>query len=211
MKIIRILAVVLVGILALTACSLTTSTDDTSEDASAVQSFFPNLTTAGYNISESDTVIDAITTALTGAAVGTGNLPAAALIQKVDNMIACYQAVGAADARIYTERINITNPAIPIAGVLMIVNENRIVDNFLHCLSRIPGGDLFESQRATPEPCWGYGSFTFNEERISYLFAATDQPLCTLFTNNFAPYSPEGESSPIFNPNSTGTGDVNNP
>lgn len=194
--------------LAFTACTLA-ETDDTADDPEAAQSFFPNLNGAGYNVSDSNTVIDAVTTALSGAALGTGNLPVVALIQKVDNMISCYQNVGAADARIYTERINVSDPGVPIAGVLMIVNEDRLANNFLHCLTQIPGGDLFQSQRTTPEPCWGHGRFTVNENQISYLFAATDQPLCDLFISNFAQYGPTGETSPIFNSNSSSEEDLN--
>ena len=199
MKFTRILLVLLIGSLALTACTLSTSTDDTAEDPEAAQSFFPDLDASGYNVTEADSVIDAITTAMSAASVGTGNLVLAGVIQKVDDMIECYQEVGAADAQIYTQRINITNPSIPTAGVLAIVNENRIADNFLHCLTRIPGSDLIQTQSAEPEPCWGYGSFTFNEETISFIFAATDQPLCDLFDANFAPYNPTGQTAPMFN------------
>lgn len=208
MKSLHIIAIMMIALVAFTACTLT-ETDDTSEDPEAAQSFFPNLDAQGYNVSSSDTVIDAVTTAFSGAALGVGNFAAVALIQKVDNMISCYQNVGAADAQIYTERLSIDSPDVPIGGVLMVVNEDRIANNFLHCLTQVPGGDLFESQRATPEPCWGHGRFTFNGDQISYLFAATDQPLCDLFDDNFAQYSPEGETSPIFGAESSSEDDLN--
>ena len=50
--------------LALSACNVGTSTDDTDTDAEAAQSFFPDL--AGYNRTDADSIIDAVTTTLGG-------------------------------------------------------------------------------------------------------------------------------------------------
>ena len=203
MKQVRILVSVLCAVFVLTACSLDTTTDDTDEDPEAAQSFFPQL--AGYNINDTDNIVDAVTTAAGGAAAMSANPVALALVERASTMIDCYQDVGAADAQTYVQRINVTEPTIPVAGVLAIVNQTRIADNFLHCLTRTPLSGAFSAQSVQPEPCYGYGTFTFNEETISFLYAATDTPLCTAFDQHFAPYNPTGDSGAIVIPD-TGDG-----
>lgn len=184
-------------LLALTACSMAGETGDDDTDPEAAQSFFPQL--GGYNITTTENIQDAIATAMGGAALGSGNVVLAGLIAKINSMIDCYRRVGAVDARIYTQRIDPTNLSIPIAGVLAVINQDRIRDNFLACALQIPGTG-FTAQAAEPTPCYGYGTFTFNNDRISFLYAATDQPLCDAMNAYFAPYNPEGQSGPIIIP-----------
>jgi hypothetical protein len=178
--------IALVALLALTGCSLREETGHTRDDQQAAQSFFPNF--GNYNISETDNIQAAITTALGGAGLLTGNPVQAALVAQVDSMISCYKEVGAVDARIYIERINPADLRIPTAGVLAVINQDRIRDNFLQCVTRTPLDGIFRSQTAQPEPCFGSGTFTFEGDTISYIYAATDTPLCTLFGQHFAPF-----------------------
>ncbi len=201
MQKIRILMLMLLCMLALSACNFGTSTDDTNTDVEAAQNFFPNLT--GYNISSADSIIDAVTTTLGGASLVTGNPIAAVLIERADTMIGCYQEVGAADARIYTQRINLTEPTVPTAGVLAIVNQNRVVDNFLHCLTQNPLSGAFSAQSANPEPCYGYGTFAFNGDNVSFFYVATDTPLCDLFNSAFVQYNPSGDRGALQIPGTT--------
>ncbi|MEQ8675692.1 MAG: hypothetical protein RLP44_18795 [Aggregatilineales bacterium] len=191
MKTTRIIILMMLCALALSACNMSTSTDDTNNDVEAAQSFFPDL--AGYNRTDADSIIDAVTTTLGGASLVTGNPIAAVLIERADTMIECYQDVGAADARIYSQRINITEPSIPTAGVLTVVNQNRVVDNFLHCLTQNPLSGAFSAQSVQPEPCYGYGTFNFNGDNVSFFYVATDTPLCDQFNASFAQYNPSGD------------------
>lgn len=192
---IRSLILILITALALTACNFDRSSDDTDTDVEAAQSFFPAL--QSYNASSTDNIRDAVVTALGGASLLTANPVQAGLIAQADSMIDCYQEVGAADAQVYTQRINISEPTIPIAGVLAVVNQNRVADNFLHCLTSTPLDGVFGAQSVQPQPCYGYGTFTFNEDRISFLYAATDQPLCNEFNTYFAQYNPSGDTGAI--------------
>ncbi len=196
-KMTRLFVLVLCGIVMLSACSLDTSTDDTSEDAEAAQSFLPQID--GYNISSADSIVDALTTTVGGAALATGNPVLAVLAERADTMIDCYQDVGAADAQIYVQRVSVTEPTIPTAGMLAVVNQSRVVDNFLHCVTRTPLSG-FTTQSVTPEPCYGYGTFTFNEDNISFLYAATDGPLCDSFNAHFAQYNPTGDRGALLLP-----------
>lgn len=202
MKLTRIVILMMICVLALSACNFSTSTDDTEDDEQAAQSFFPTLN--GYNQNNADSIIDAVTTTLGGASLVTGNPVAAVLIERADTMIDCYQQVGAADARIYTQVINITEPSIPTAGVLAVVNQNRVIDNFLHCLTQNPLSGAFSAQSVQPEPCYGYGTFETNGDNISFFYVATDTPLCDLFNASFTAYNPTGDRGALQLP-STGT------
>lgn len=178
----------MVGLLSLTGCELATQTGHTSSDAPAAQSFFPSV--PGYNVQATDSVQTAITTALGGASLLTGNPVQAALVSQVDRVIDCYREVGAVEARIYVEQIsNLDTVRVPIAGVLAVINQDRLRDNFFACLTRTPLDGLFGAQAAQPEPCFGSGTFRFGDDTISYLFAATDRPLCQSFEAHFSQFS----------------------
>ncbi len=176
----------IVGLLSLTGCELATETGHTSSDAPAAQNFFPAL--PGYNIQTTDNVQDAITAAMGGASLLSGNPIQAALVTQVDRVIDCYREVGAVDARVYVEQIgNLETVRVPIAGVLAVINQDRVRENFLQCVTSTPL-DGFRAQSAQPEPCYGSGTFRFGDDTISYLFAATDQPLCQSFEAHFAQF-----------------------
>lgn len=170
--------------LALVGCQ---QTGDKNTDIEAAQSFFPALT--GYTTYATTNVQDALATALGGAGVISGNVVQAALVERIDSMIDCYREVGAVDAQIYVEQVgNLESVRAPRAGVLAVINQDRLRDNFLACITTSPLDGMFGAQSAEPEPCTGSGTFTYEGDRISYLYAATDTPLCTLMQNHFAQY-----------------------
>ena len=180
---------VILGALALAGCSFETEGEAT--DPEAAQSFFPAL--ANYNQQETNDLQDAITTALGGAGLLTGNVVQAGLVERIDTLIDCYRDTGALDVRIYVERIDsLAEVRVPIGGALAVVNEDRIRDNFLGCITQNPANNLFGAQSAQPEPCFGSGSFVFAGDTISYIYGATDVPLCNLFASHFAQYQPQG-------------------
>jgi hypothetical protein len=181
----RWIVLAIVSLFALSACQ---STGDSKTDASAAQSFFPTI--ANYSIQESSDLQGALSGVLTAASLSTGNIVAAPLVLKVDDILSCYRGVGAVDAKIYVE-----NPGdqlirdgirLPIGGVLVVVNQSRVVGNFGSCVA---GNRAFRAQSVTPEPCTGNGTFVFNNETLSYFYAATDTPLCDDFSRHFAQYT----------------------
>lgn len=177
----RLMFILMVAIMALAACG--EDTGDRRTDPEAAQSFFPQI--AGYTAYETDNVQQAITTALGGAGVLTGNPLQAALIERVDSLLACYRERGAVDAKIYIEQLsNLDAVRVPIAGAMVVINQDRLQDNFFSCLASDPLEGVF-AQGAAPEPCSGSGSFTFNNDTISYAYVASDTPLCTIFTTHF--------------------------
>ncbi len=176
---------------ALAACNLgetvagvAPTTGDTAADASAAQQFLPQV--AGYNVIDADSIVDALSTLASGGSLVTGNFPALALVTQIDSMIQCYQSVGAAAARIYVP-VNavdiagqITQGAIPSMGVVAIINQDRLVNNFLSCALG-GGAQAFSAQAAEPQPCAGSGTFTADGQTLHYLYAATTPDLCTAF------------------------------
>ncbi|PJF22912.1 MAG: hypothetical protein CUN56_03595 [Phototrophicales bacterium] len=167
------------------------ATGDSKDDAAAAQSFFPDL--AGYTVSNTDNIQDAITTTLTGAGISTGNLLATGVILQVDNFIDCYREVGAFDARIYVEdpSADMIQEGLrpPRAGVLVIINQDRAIENLLPCLTQPPSvSDAFSAQAAQPQPCFGNGEFQFEGDTIRYIYAATDRPLCAAWESHFMTY-----------------------
>lgn len=153
-------------------------TNDTAQDAESAQSLMPSI--AGYTSQSADNVQEAIATALGAGSVASGNLPAAALIERVDSMIDCYQNVGAVDARIFFQQ---EGSLIPHVGAVAVVNETRLIDNFLNCMTSTRG---LSAQTADAfEVCNGSGRITVAGDSIAYLYVATSPNFCSTVQNYF--------------------------
>jgi hypothetical protein len=174
-------------LLAIVACSFSLGnpgpTGDTSNQPTSAQSFLPDV--SGYTRSNADSLTDAITAIGGGASLISGNPALAAGIAKIDDMIQCYQNVGAVAANIYTQADlgQILAGQTPSVGALAVINEDRLSRNFLNCA--LGGSDSFSSQAVTIEPCFGSGSLTANNETIHYIYAATTPGLCNSFQIHF--------------------------
>jgi hypothetical protein len=158
-------------------------TGDTSNQATSAQSFLPDL--GGYVRTDADSLTDAISAISGGASLLSGNVALAAGIAKVDQMIQCYQDVGAVAAQIYTEGNlgAIVQGQLPSVGALAVINEDRLSRNFLNCA--LGQSEGFSQQAVTVEPCFGSGSLQVNNETSHYLSAATTPGLCNSFQNHF--------------------------
>jgi hypothetical protein len=154
------------------------STGQTSNDPAAVQQYFPTI--PGYSASPVNDIVNAITTVTGGVSLATGNLLGTVAINRLQTMAECYREVGAVDARVYTQ-LNISQPVI---GALAIVNQDRVTQNLLSCAI----GGAAQGRTTEPQPCIGSGSFSANNNTYHYIYAASDQALCTEFTNHFAQY-----------------------
>jgi hypothetical protein len=180
------ISVVILGALLLAACSLNPgdlgaavpTTGNTASDPSAVQQFLPNL--PGYTRTSASSIAQAVTAVGGSASLITGNPVTAALIAQIDGMIQCYERVGAVSAQIYTESDlgQVLQGEIPTVGALALVNQSRVVNNFLPCALGAMG-ESFSAQAV--EPCSGSGQFVANNETILYLYAATNPELCAAF------------------------------
>lgn len=153
------------------------TTGDTASDASSASQFVRDI--PGYISTNASNISSAISTIGGGASVITGNPVTAALIAQIDGMISCYQNVGAVAAKVYAEAniANIAQGQVPGVGALAVINQDRLVNNFLPCALGSNRG--FSAQSAEAQPCGSSGQFTVNGETLWYVYAASRQELCT--------------------------------
>lgn len=164
-------------------CSLNIGpTGDTATDPSSARVLLPTL--AGYNRTETDSITDALAATGAGAAAITGNLVVAGAIAQIDRMLACYREVGAVSAAVYTQTniADLLQTQVPRIGAVGIINEDRLVNNFMNCA--ISG--RFGAQTAEIQPCGGSGSAVVNGETIHYVYAGTVPEVCQAFQQYFA-------------------------
>ncbi len=165
-----------------TGCQVVPTTGDTASDAAAAQRFVPQ-SLPGYVVTDATSVADALTKVGASGALVSGNAPLAAAVAKIDDMIRCYQGVGAVAARVYTEAniISVVSGQVPKIGAIAVVNTTRLQRNLLQCVLNTGPS----AQAAGVQPCGSSGSFTVNGENLEYVFAATDPQLCTVFQSQF--------------------------
>lgn len=177
------LLVIALVLLVAAGCRLVPGTGDTSSDAAAAQNFVP-ATIAGYTSTEASSVLDALSKVGVSGSVITGNLPLAGAIAKLDDLIRCYQGVGAVSARVYTET-NMPTVGVPKIGVLAVINTTRLQRNVVQCVANI--GDRAGAQSfGDVQPCGGSGSHTVNGENLEYVYGATAPELCSVFQAQFS-------------------------
>lgn len=154
------------------------TTGNTASDAAAAQQYVPDL--PGYLSTGAENLTSAVSTISGGASLISGNPITAAMIAQIDGMIACYQSVGAVAAKIYAQAdiAGLVQGQVPALGALAVINQDRLVNNFLPCALG-SGNNSFSAQNAQPQPCASSGTFTANGNTYWYLYAATQQDLCT--------------------------------
>lgn len=170
------------------AGDLVPTTGDTAGDSTAVQRFIPNLSNAGYTSVEAATIQTALSSVSGGASLITGNPAAAALVAQIDGMITCYRNVGALDARVYYQAniSNVLQGTVPSVGALAVINQDRVINNFLSCSVGSARG--LDAQNSGVQICSSSGSFLVEGQTIAYLYAATNQELCNLMQTPFNAY-----------------------
>ena len=166
----------------LAACSdLVPTGTDTADQATSAQRFLP--APEGYIRNDAASLTDALATLGGGASLLTGNPALTAAISVIDNMIQCYQDVGAVAASIYTKislDTLLQGDGISL-GALAIINQERLSRNFLNCA--LGSAEGFSAQAV--QICSGSGTLLVANETIHYLYAATDSLLCLAFQSHF--------------------------
>jgi hypothetical protein len=175
------LLLILLVAMILAACD----TLDTAQDESAAQQFQPNL--AGFERSNADSVTDAIARIGAGTSLATGNAPGAAALARMEQVLQCFQDVGAIDVSVYTQQDS--TEMIPNTGVSMVLNQTRMNRNLINCLANPDGA--FSAQALDIQPCAQSGNFTYQEENFAYAYIGVGNTICTEFSSHFAQYNPE--------------------
>ncbi len=159
------------------ACAPNTS--QTANDPVAAQQLMPNI--VGYAANDVTDVVAALSTAASAASLAGGNLPVAGALNRADALLRCLQERGAVSGRSYLQQ-NITN-IVPEAGVVVIINNDRVAENFLACLAS--GASPMRAQTVTIEPCAEAGNFTFQNNSYSFVYVGVGNELCGYFALHF--------------------------
>jgi hypothetical protein len=141
-----------------------------------VVQLMPDLT--GHHVIEGQAVQEYIMGLAEGAALLTGHPELAALITKVDRVIACYQEVGAINARIYSDE------SWPLSsGAIAIADRNRLTDpaTLFRCL----GGEVIPfSDQPALNPCSHKYTLERDNNAFYIIYVGTTQEICHDFCVN---------------------------
>ncbi len=178
-------------LLALVLAACGTQTTGSNTDPTAAQTFLP--TVDGYTATDADSITDALGAAASEGADQFGNALVEQAVSRLDEFVACYQEVGAVSARVYT-RVNISellSSGAPAVGAVAVVNQDRVRENFVACAV---GGDTagaqgFSAQSASIQPCTGNGTFTAEDETLTYIYASTAPEFCSTVARHFGQYN----------------------
>jgi hypothetical protein len=175
----RLLQMIFLIVLVVWAAACTPNTSQTANDPAAAQQLMPNI--VGYTANEVTDVVAALSTAATAASLAGGNLPVAGALNRAEALLRCLQERGAVSGRSYLQQ-NITN-IVPEAGVVVIVNNDRVSENFLACLAS--GARPMTAQTITIEPCAEAGTFAFQGNNYSFVYVGVGSELCGYFALHF--------------------------
>lgn len=172
MRLSRILFFVVLTMMVAACDQLAQPTGDSANDPAAAQFQLPSF--AQYTSTDADNVKDALARALQAGSLGTGNLIAVGMIERLNTTADCLGSVGALAGRVYSS----LNP--PVAGLLVVINNERLTNNFMQCALN-PGMQAQQEGRQSVQPCTKAGAYTDNGVSYSYIYVATDQSMCSAF------------------------------
>lgn len=168
----------LVGLLLMGLLLAACETTDSASDPTSAQNMQPSL--VGYDVQDTDNIIDAVTSAAGAAALASGNVPLVAAIERINTTLGCLQEVGAVSARTYVQNENVS--VVPQAGVSLIVNQDRVERNLLSCVVEPP---LSAQAVLEIEPCIDSGTFTQDGETFFYAYLGAGSQICAAFRAHY--------------------------
>ena len=160
----------------LVACTTTPGTQDSATDAAAAQQYLYH-DIPGYSELDTLDALFAIDQFLAAANLLSGNFVMAGLLERVGTLGQCYERAGALAARTYTVL------AEGKYGLMIVVNQDRVIRNFLSCVTRGP------ALAQAAGNCLRAGSFSANDDNYFYLYAGTHADLCDTLAGHFAALS----------------------
>ena len=132
----------------------------------------PNL--SGYATVEGQTLTAYVGKLSEGAALLAGQPELAAALAAVDGIVSCYQQVGAARARVYS------NQAAPLtAGAVAIADRSALTDpmNLFRCVAP----NMLSSQQVKLQPCKATYTLKRDGNEFYILYAGTTPEICQAF------------------------------
>ncbi len=134
---------------------------------------------AGYRVVEGELLTDYISKASGGAALLAGQPELAAAVLVVDQIISCYQEIGAARVQLYA------NEEMPLsAGAVAIADRNALTDpvNLFKCIAPV----AFEAGEADApqfqiQPCSASYTLSRDDNEFYIIYAGTTEEICHTF------------------------------
>jgi hypothetical protein len=133
----------------------------------------------GYDVVEGQLLTEYISKLGEGAALLAGQPELAAAVLAVDQIIGCYQDVGAARARVYSDE------EMPLsAGAVAIADRNALADptNLFRCVAPIML-ELAEADEPSLQiqPCWAKYTLSRDDNEFYIIYAGTTEEICHAF------------------------------
>jgi hypothetical protein len=131
----------------------------------------------GYYVVEGEVLTDHITNLSEGAALLAAQPELAAAILVVDQIVSCYQDIGAAQLQLYS------NEEMPLsAGAVAIADRNALTDpvNLFKCVAPV----VFDSSRADApqfELCTTSYTLSREDNEFYIVYAGTTEEICHAF------------------------------
>lgn len=176
----RTMTLMLIGLMAMLAAACSPSnTNNSSTDPQAAQNLQPNIT--GYTVTNVDTVTDALAKLGMGAGTLQGNPLLVAFAARAETTLQCFQDKGAVDAKAYSQ-LNVSDPLNPQAGVSIVINQERVTQEALGCLT---GSNNQRTMAQAVEPCVSTGQFAYSNNTYTYVYVGVGDQLCGYFQQHF--------------------------
>ena len=182
----RCACLLLLLLLGVSACS---DTGNSANDTLSAQRLLPNL--AAYTATNVDTSMDGAFAAMGGAALMGGQVGITAAIAKLEQVLQCFQDRGALAAKFYSQTE--TDGGLPHVGAALVINQSRINQEMINCAL---GGqeETITSQNVNLEPCANAGTFTYEDNTISYVYVGSHPDVCALYELHFNNLSNQSQS-----------------
>jgi hypothetical protein len=134
-----------------------------------------------YNVVEGQTLTDHITALSGGAAMLAGQPELAAAILAVDQVVGCYQEVGAVRARVYSHREQPLS-----AGAVAIADRNALTDpiNLFKCVVPTVLDSASAEEASTIQPCSASYTLERDDNEFYIVYAGTTEEICHTFCAN---------------------------
>jgi hypothetical protein len=173
----RLLLLVIAVAVLLVVASVLLGIDRSGPEENPAADLLPDL--PGYNMVEGDLLTDYIGKLSGGAALLVGQPELAAAIVAVDQVIGCYQDVGAVEARVYSLEDDPLS-----AGVVAIGDRNKLLDpeNLFACVApALPAEGDEPIDMATIRPCTASYTLARDDNEFYIIYAATTVEVCQSF------------------------------
>lgn len=171
-------ALFLIGLMTMALLLAACETGDSAADPESAQNLQPPLN--GFDQEVANDLLENFAAIAGTGSAATGNIPAAAALERINSTLTCLEDVGAVSAVIHRQQ----NPgAIPQTGVTLIVNQTRVEENILSCVTQLP----FSAQSLDSiEICTQTGNFTNAGDSYFYGYIGFGTDFCDQVSTYFS-------------------------